>query len=416
MADRLAVALLIETSNAYARGILEGIIDYVHRHDSWSIYLPEQERGAKPPRWLKGWNGNGIIARIENDQIAKAVLQSGLPVVDVSAARHLEDVPWVETDDRAIARLAAEHLIERGFKNLAFCGLPQFNWSRWREEHFASVVRQTNCQFYAYPQARISRARRKERDRDEFYTKQADSESTQRSSLARWLLELPRPIGIMACYDIQAQRLLDVCRELDISVPEEIAVIGVDNDRLLCDLASPSLTSVVPNSHQAGLEAAQILDRLMRGEVVPPAAHLIKPLGIQTRQSTDVFAIDDPLVVQALRYIREHACEGINAGDVVKRFDLSRRVLEHRFQRKVGRTPHEEIIRVRIARVKELLAQQGLTLEEIAQRTGYQHIEYLSAAFKRLTGLSPSQFRTEHQRTATQSTSQNPSPSSVAKR
>lgn len=412
MPQRFKVALLIETSNAYARGLLDGAIEFVRRQGAWSVYLPEQERGAKPPSWLANWDGDGILARIENDAIAQAVLSAGLPVVDVSAARHLENVPWVETEDEAIAKLAADHLIERGFRRMGYCGRPEFNWSRWREEHFSKTVIDAGCEYYVFPAAmdRPSRERRKAIAAPEW--------SDERSQLELWLKELPKPIGIMCCYDIQAQRLLDLCRELDIAVPEEIAVIGVDNDRILCELSSPSLTSVAPNAHRAGFEAARLLDQMMRGQAIAPVPHLIKPLGIETRQSTDILAIDDPDVARALRFIREHACDGINVADVIRHLDTSRRVLEHRFAQHVGRTPHAEIQRVRMERVKSLLNQPGLTLMEIAARTGFEHIEYLSTAFKRETGLSPSQFRkSQVQVTSPNSTtSPNRGPSSDAKR
>ncbi|MGI9428273.1 MAG: XylR family transcriptional regulator, partial [Bythopirellula sp.] len=280
MIRRRAVALLVETSNAYSRGLLDGVIDYIRHHQAWSISLPEQERGARPPKWLSRWRGDGIIARIETDEIGRAVRRKKLPVVDVSAARHVPGIPWVETDDQAVAQLAAEHLLDRGFQHLAFFGDVGFNWSVWRRQHFENIVRDAGAECHVHE----TRHRL-----DASY-----SWNREKRRLTTWLKRLPRPVGIMACYDIQAQQLLDVCRELEIAVPEEAAVIGVDNDRLLCDLADPPLSSVICSTHRTGYEAASLLDRMMSGESVPPAAHLIKPLGIETRQSTDILAIDDP--------------------------------------------------------------------------------------------------------------------------
>jgi len=373
------VALLIETSNAYARGLLEGIRSYIRAHQPWSIYLPEQGRGAEVPKWLSKWEGDGIIARIENEEIAKSLKRMKLPIVDVSAARRLENIPWVETDDREIALLAAQHLLERGYRQLAFCGDEGFNWALWRREHFETVVRESGCGCHVMMTA--SRA-------DAGY-----SWNREKQELTDWLQQLPRPIGIFASYDIKAQKLLEICRELSISVPEEMAVIGVDNDRLLCDLAFPPLSSVIPNAHRTGYEAAALLDRMMAGEEIPPEPHLIKPIGIETRQSTDILAIDDQNVALALRYIRHFACQGINVQDVLKKVPLSRRVLESRFRKLLGRTPHQELIRLRIARVRQLLIETSLSLSEIASRVGFEHVEYLSVAFKREVGLSPSEFR-----------------------
>lgn len=377
--NRRSVALLIETSNAYSRGVLDGIIDYVRQHEAWSIYLPEQERGARPPSWLSRWRGDGIVARIETDEIARAVLRTKLPAVDVSAARHVPDIPWVETDDEAITKMAADHLIERGFRNLAYCGDPGFNWSVWRQQQFERIVHESGCQCHVHES--IAR------------TDPSYSWDREKRGLAKWLQRLPRPVGILACYDIKAQQLLDVCRELDIAVPEEVAVLGVDNDRLVCDLATPPLSSVICNTHRTGYEAASLLDRMMAGEAIGAESVLLKPLGIETRQSTDILAIDDPDVAAAVRFIRENAWSGINVGHVLREVPLSRRVLENRFRKILGRTPHEEITRLRIDRVKQLLTETDLPLAEISSRTGFQHDEYMSVAFKKAVGMPPSKYR-----------------------
>lgn len=374
MRRRRAVALLVETSNAYARGVLGGIVAYVRGHKPWSLYLPELGRGDTPPAWLARWRGDGIIARIETPEIARAVARTGLPVVDVSAGRHLPSVPWVETDDREIARLAVEHLLERGFRTLGYCGDPRFNWSRWREEHFARLASEAGVQ------VRVYRSRGAAPDRE-------------RHELAEWARRLPKPAGVLACYDIMAQRLLDACRDARIAVPDEVAVLGVDDDPLLCDLASPPLSSVIPNTRRTGYEAAAILSRLMDGERVPPKAVLIPPLGIHTRQSTDVLALEDRDIAAAVRFVREHACDGATVADLLKAVPLSRRVLESRYRKATGRTPHQDFLRIRIERVKQLLAETDHSLERIADLAGFNHPEYMSVAFKRETGMTPGQYR-----------------------
>ena len=376
---RRSVALLIETSNSYSRGVLEGITQYVRHHERWSIFLPEQERGGRPPQWLGRWKGDGIIARIETDEIAAALRKTKLPVVDVSAARHLPDIPWVETDDDAIAELGVKHLLDRGFRNLAYCGDPGFNWSNWRRDKFLSLIESAGIAANVYDS--LSR-------NDPKY-----SWNREKQGLEKWLAGLPRPIGILACYDIQAQKVLEVCRELGIAVPEEIAVLGVDNDPLLCELADPPLSSVICNTQRTGFEAAALLDRMMNGEQIDSVPVLVAPLGIETRQSTDILAIDDPDIVVALRFIREHALEGINVADVVRRVPLSRRVLESRFAKIFGRSPHEELTRLKLERIKELLSETELSLSEIARRTGFDHDEYMCVFFRKLEGMPPGQFR-----------------------
>jgi LacI family transcriptional regulator len=204
----------------------------------------------------------------------------------------------------------------------------------------------------------------------------------------------------MACFDIVGRQVLEACRQIDAAVPDEVAVVGVDNDELLCELADPPLSSVFPDTQRTGYVAAELLDKLMSGHRVPPKGHFIEPLGVIVRESSDVLAIEDADVSQAVRFIRAHACEGINVHDVLTagHIPLSRRVLESRFKKLIGRTPHEEIDRVQLNRVKELLRETDLPLTEIARRAGYEHVEYLSVVFKKKVGTPPSQYRRVHRK------------------
>src|SRR5262245_24244810 len=334
MKRRPRVALLIETSNSYCRGLLRGIHAYVQEHGPWSTYLTEQGRGDPTHKWvLENLHGDGIIARIENRKIAEAVMELGLPVVDVSAARTVADVPYVETDDPSIARLGAEHLLGRGFKHFAFCGEQRYNWSVWRQKEFERFITEHGFPCYIY--------------RPELFGKRMPSNVAEvETQLSNWIRKLPKPIGVMACYDLRGLQLLEVCRRLGVVVPDEVAVIGVDNDELLCNLSDPPLSSVIPNTQRTGYVAASMLDRLMSGKRLPTKSQRIERLGTGPRQSTDVLNVADPDISQAVRYIREHACDGIKVEDVLNAVPLSRRVLEHRFRQLFGHTPHDEILRV----------------------------------------------------------------------
>jgi len=375
MKRRKRVALLIETSNSYARSLLEGIIVYLREHDSWSVYVPEQRRGDRPPTWLDRWHGDGLISRIENRRIARTILRLGLPAIDVSSAQLIPHVPWVETNDEAIARLAAEHLLERGFRHLAFCGEPGFNWSAWRGQSFHRIAREAGATTSEYPASAPG------------------SWDEEQRRLKAWLVGLPRPVGILAGYDIKGQQLLNACRDLGLHVPEEIAVIGVDDDPLICELCTPPLSSVISDPRRTGYVAAGLLDKMFRGRRIAPLAHRVDPLGIATRQSTDVLLTEDRDVAQALRFIREHACDGVRVRDLLRAVSLSRRVLESRFLKHLGRTPHQEIERVRMDCVKRLLRETDLSLNAIARRTGFSSEYYLSVAFKRVMRQSPGRYR-----------------------
>ncbi|HTH48800.1 MAG TPA: DNA-binding transcriptional regulator [Candidatus Limnocylindria bacterium] len=377
------VTLLVETSNAYARELLHGVRAWLREHGPWSIWLAEAGRGATPPSWLRDWKGDGIIARIETPAIARAVAATKLPIVDVSAARQLPDVPWLETDDRAIARAAADHLRERGFQSFGYCGDARFNWSRWRGEAFAAQVAEHGQSLRCA--AFVERAHRRGAG-------PPDGE-VEAVALAKWVRSLPKPVGIFAGYDIRGVQVLEACRRLGLAVPDEVAVVGVDNDELLCDLADPPLSSVIPDVRRTGYEAAALLARLMRGDKIRGEGRLFAPLGVATRQSTDVVAVEDKNISAAVRYIREHACDGISVADVLKVAPLSRRVLETRFQKLLGRSPHAQILGVKLERVKRLLGETDLPLSAIAERTGFAHVEYLSVAFKRNVGVTASEYR-----------------------
>ncbi|HEX8913872.1 MAG TPA: DNA-binding transcriptional regulator [Humisphaera sp.] len=379
---RKVVALLVETSNAYARGLLRGIIGYVREHRPWTTYLAEQGRGDDPPAWLRDWDGDGIIARIENDRIAAACTASGRPVVDVSAANLVPGVPWVETDDALIARAGFDHLLERGFRSLAFVGDDRFNWSNWRRDRFAALAAERDLPCAVATASVVARA--------------GTEWTSEVGRLARWLGGLPKPVGVMACYDLMGRQVLEACRQAALAVPDDVAVVGVDDDELICELSDPPLSSVAPDAHRTGYAAAELLDRMMGGEPVGAGPTLVPPLGTSPRASSDVLAIDDPDVSAAVRFIREHACDGIDVSDVIGRVPLSRRVLEARFKRLLGRSPHEEIDRVQMARAQELLRETDLSLVQVAERVGFPHAEYLSVVFKKRVGMPPREYRKRH--------------------
>lgn len=369
------VALLFETTNAYARELLIGIGDYILSHGPWSVHFAELGPADRPPPWLATWDGDGVIVRGENERIARAVEKLSVPVVDMTPSRLLPRAPWVKSDDSAIARLAAQHFLERGFRHFAFCGNSRFSWSNRRAEQYGLLIRGADRECHTYEPVRPM-----------------SNSHEEVEEIAAWLKRLPRPIAVFACYDNRGQQVLEACRRAGISVPEEVAVLGVDNDEVLCVLSPPPLSSVILNTRRTGWEAAALLSLMMKGEKIPPDAHLIPPLGIETRQSSDILAIADPKITAALRYIREHACEGLRVSDVLKHCPMARRALESRFKQLLGRTPRQEIVRVQLNRVKELLVGTELPVWEIADRTGFDP-EYLSVVFKQETGVAPSEYR-----------------------
>jgi LacI family transcriptional regulator len=369
------VALLIETSNAYARALLTGVHQYAEARTGWSMYLGEHSRHETDFSWLEGWRGDGVLARVENDATAQLVERLGLPTVDLSAARLLPALPGVETNDDTIARWAVEHFEQRGLRHFAYCGDQRFAWALKRGAWFAEHTRRRGLTAH------------------DFQMQPSGRRAVDRARLAAWLTELPKPVGVLACYDIAGQEVLEACTIAGLAVPDEVAVVGVDNDELIANLTSPPLSSIEPDAVHMGHLSAQLLDHLMDGATVESGLRLIDPIRLVTRQSSDILAVDDPLVVEALRFIRDRSDHNLKVDDVLRHVGLSRRALDHRFSTLLGRTVHAEILRVRTGRVADLLTSTDWTLPRIAERLGYRHSEYMSVAFTRYTGTTPSQYR-----------------------
>ena len=387
MAKHRKIALLIEWSRAYGRGVLRGIARYVAAHESWKIYQTERRLCDGTPGWLKDWDGDGVIARIENDELLEQIRRMDIPAVDLFEHSKAASIPGVLTDNRAIAHLAADHLLERGLERFAYCGLPGVYSSEARSEHFVDYLSRVGYEVSVYKNPRQSDTT--------FISTTEDHELRCEETVASWVASLPKPVGLMACNDFRAHQILMACSDRDIAVPEEVAVIGVDNDELICELCHPPLSSIEQNPERVGYEAAALLDRLIDGQASPAQPILVEPLGVVARQSTDVVAVGDADVAAAVHFIRGHACDGIQVKDVLQHTNISRSTLERRFARLLGRSPKAEILRVQLDRVKHLLAMTDYSLARIAQLTGFDYMESMCCCFKRTIGQTPGRYRLE---------------------
>ena len=383
---RPQVALLIESSRAYGRRILSGIARYVREHQPWAISLQERSLGDTCPSWFKDWKGDGVIARVENRQIASVIRRLGVPAVDVRYLLRNLNLPSVRPNDTSAARMAFDHLRQRGFRHFAFCGFNGADYSDIRRDTFADCANTAGFTCHVYS-ARQDIHRKSTREYEARGLKDGHA-------VARWLKKLPKPVGLMACNDIRGQQVLNACRAAGIVVPNDIAVVGVDDDEVLCELSDPPLSSVSLDTERIGYEAAALLDQMIAGRKPVSPNIFVEPVGVITRRSTDVLAIDDRQIADLLRLIHERANEGIDVGDLLKNTPLSRSTLERRFLRLLGHTPKEEILRIRIARAKQLLAETDLPLAVIAEKVGFEHAEYFNVIFKKKTRLTPGVFRT----------------------
>ncbi len=392
MLKRKKVALLIESSRAYGRGLLRGIAAFLHTRPDWSVYLQSRSPEDPPPPWLDGWDGHGIIARVESRSLGAAILRTGLPVIDVRGAFDL-DMPLVETNEHSTCRLAFDHLRGRGFRHLAFCGFEGANYSERRLRYFRTLASAPGFSFHSYESPLPGKP-----GGELMLSSREQLALLTIDSLKKWLLDLPKPTGLFACNDVCGQQVLNACRETGIAVPEQIAVLGVDNDTVHCELSEPPLSSILLNARQIGYTAASLLDEMMARGKKPEAKTFIDAVKVVVRQSTDIVAVDDPIVAKAMRFIREHACNGIDVSAIARAAAVSRRQLERRFRQHLDRTPNDEIQRVLMRRVTELLTATEMSLAEIAESTGFEHPEYLSTVFKKSARMTPMAYRRAQRR------------------
>jgi LacI family transcriptional regulator len=378
----LHVALVLSLNKRFDRKVSEGVTRFYHETEGWSVFL-EDDPGAKIPDFNRG-HFDGVIADLDDPRIPKHVAGLKIPVVGIGGIKpecslNLT-VSTVGTNNRKIAVMAADYLMRLGLRSFGYCGVPAQTIDPWnceRQETFVARLREKghDCSVYAG-----------------HYNPSHSWEQLQ-ESLRDWLEPLPKPVGVMAANDVRARHILETCRRFGLRVPDDVAVIGVDNDELICELSTPQLTSIVQGTEEIGYRAAKLLDRLMRGRKRALTNRLVDPVTIVERASTDLVATEDRVVSAALTFIRDNASRGIGVPDVARGIGVSRSTLDGHFNRVVSRSVHDEILRVQLNAVRNLLAVTDLPLDEIAHRAGFCHAQYLAALFRRECGLTPGQYR-----------------------
>ncbi len=373
------IALLIEVTNAHARGLIRGVSVYAQNRGPWKLQLVEHLRISDVRRWLATWQGDGVIARVQTPEIAEVLASRNLPVVNVTGTTPITGWPRVDTDNQAVCQLAVAHLIDCGYPHLAYCGMPQYEWSGWRKGLFLQEVTRHGQQAASFDLPSL--------------TAEATPSLSDRRKLEEWIGRLPKPTGILAANDHCGRIVLEACDAAGLAVPSQIGVIGVDNDELVCELCQPPLSSIEANCERIGYVAAETLGQMLQGREILCQEILIKPTLLVTRRSTDLTAVREPIVGEALRFIRAYGCEEIGVMEVATHVGVSRRYLEQSFRRTIGRSIHTEILRVRMDKAQRLLAETDLKLQTIAERCGFKRAAYLSAVFQAKLGLRPGDYR-----------------------
>ena len=375
--------MIIDPGSPYDRRIVRGVAEYVHRaRRDWSLYVEEDLVDRLPD--LSQWAGHGILANLDDHSIAAAVTSLGVPVVGIGGGygyyKENPHIPYVRTDNHAIARMGAKYLLNRGFHRFAFCNEPptKYNgWAKEREESFVETIREAG-----FPC-------------DVFSGRYSPAKQWRQSQVAlqSWLSKITTPVALMACHDGRARHVLQACRAIGLKVPDDVASLGVDNDDLMCELTRPPLSSIEQGALRVGFEAAAMLDKMMQGEKLTQRQASIPPEQVVTRQSTDVTAVADPDVAEALDFIREHACKPIHVNDVLEMARMSRSTLESRFRESIGRTIHAEIRRIQIEAAQRLLITTNLPIKEVVQRVGISSVQYFTAVIRNATGQTPGEIR-----------------------
>lgn len=360
--------------------MLKGIAQFERSHRAWGAFLDDEARSETDPQWLRSKKWHGVISRHTTPSMVAMCAEMGVPLVDLNDTPSVPGVPKIRPDNTALGHLGAEHLLERGFRHFGFCGFGDQPWSVERRSGFveALALAGSDCDVLEvdYPG-----------DVTPFW------DAKQITTLSGWLRRLSTPAAIMACNDMRALQVVSAARAAGLLVPEEIAVLGANNDTIRCELSDPPLSSVATNAFQSGYQAAEQLALLMEGEKPTSFERRIEPVGVVTRQSTDILAMGDKNVAAAVSFIREHACGGISVEQVMKQAFASRSQLEKKFRRYLGRSPQAEIRRVQVAKIRQLLFETDFPLKKIAELAGFEHVEYMCVVFKRLTGDSPGSYR-----------------------
>jgi LacI family transcriptional regulator len=373
------VAIILYAS-VIAQDLLRGIARYVRSHRPWQVFL-EVGTATAPTTQMEGWTGDGIIAQVRGFPLLNWIVQQKVPTV-ANTTENLgpKQIPFPAIDKNDEAELAADHFHSRGLRHFAFCAHASgVEWGRQQPFVNAAESKGGVCHVYQPSSPSLFGSAWEEQFKD----------------LCRWLRELPKPIGIFAANDQRGYQIIDACRHAGFRVPEDVAVLGDDNDQAICDLSNPPLSSIQRPHEEMGYRCAALLDAALMGRKITPQP-LLPPARLILRQSTDVLAVDDPEVATAIRFIRQNLSTPFSVKHLLREIPIGRRALEQRFYRMIGRTLGREIRRLRVNRATELLVDTQLPMPEIAKRCGFSSAPRLTEAFHRELGRTPTSYRSRH--------------------
>src|SRR5688572_17614588 len=382
----IKIILLSDFSEEYNKNLLRGITRYSKNHGPWTFcrmptYYRETIGMDAIFQWAKEWEADGIIGQFYNNEEIKKFTRAKIPVIAQDFKERLTDIPNITGDYRETGKMGAEYFLKKGFKNFAFYGFNNIVWSRERAEGFENRIQEAGFDVHYYEQ-------KESRSMDLWYYKP--------SALSDWLKSLPKPIAIMTCDDNQGHHITEAARHAGIRIPDEVAVLGVDNDEMICDLSDPPLSSIETDSEKGGYEAARLMEQMIEQKTCTGPDIIVKATQVVTRHSTDIFASKDKYIVSALKYIHGNLDKNLKVDQVLKEVPLSRRSLEKRFILTTGYPVYEYIYNQRIEKFTQKLLETDMTIFEIAMELGLSDSKNIARQFKQIKGLTPMEYRKKH--------------------
>jgi LacI family transcriptional regulator len=393
MKNKIRIAFAHNNINPHAQGIMAGITEYKHKKGDWRLIVwPDNSRESLS--FLKERGCKGAFVSTQTTKQAKELLQIGIPVIAISTLQNMFNLPFISANSEQVAQLACEYFLKRKFKNFAFFGLTQARWSRERMEYFTENLSRMGYKAHVFMKEQIPITK----DFVSFAKLWVNTTPAKRQEeLVEWLKQLPKPTAILASCDILACHLSNAVKEAELVIPNEIAILGVDNDQTICNICDPPLSSIALNLKKAGYNAAKLLDRIISGQTSMKGQRIdIQPTHVETRGSTDIFAINEPEIVQALKYIKQNSNKPIQVNDIISNVYISKRSLQLKFQKVLGRSIHEEIVQAHLENAKTMLIETNMPIDEIARRSGFHYTSNMRRAFKQATGLLPQQYRQQN--------------------
>jgi LacI family transcriptional regulator len=380
------IILLIDISEKYGQSLLTGIVRYFKENGSalfckMPLYYRETLGIKGIIKFAKEWGAQGIIAQLSNTRDVKKIADSGIHLIVEDFKERFAEFPNITGGYFEAGRMGAEYFVKKGFKNFAFYGFRNIVWSRERSEGFENYLHDLGFDVYNFEHEELHAT-------DLWYYKP--------SALSKWLKSLPKPIAIMACDDARGQHITEACKHANIKIPEDVIVLGVDNDEMTCNLSDPPLSSVNLDTEKGGYEAARLMDLMIQGKVKKPQNVMVMPTYIVTRQSTDIASASDTHIAQALTYIHKNLENNLSVPDVLNQVAISRRSLEKRFLDVTGTSIYKYIFKLRMQKFSQRLLETDKTISEIAIDSGFILTNNISRQFKQIHGCTPGEYRKQH--------------------